>query len=698
MMGIPYGEVDKIAKMIPEKIGITLKNALILSRELAELRKSDKRVAKLLDYAMTLEGLSRHCSTHAAGVVIAPTALTNYVPLFKGSKDEITTQYDMKMVEKIGLLKMDFLGLRTLTVIDDCLKMVKENHDVDIDIDNVELDDPEVYKIFATGNSVGVFQFESSGMRDYLRKLKPTNFTDITAMNALYRPGPLDSGMINIYVDCKNGSKKQVFLHPILEDILGDTYGVIVFQEQVLKIANLFAGYSLGKADLLRKAMGKKDAELMAQQKKEFIAGADKKKIDRKISEEVFNQIETFARYGFNKAHSTCYAFIAYQTAWLKNYYPKEFMAALMTSEINSSDRIYLLMEDCRRLKIEVLPPDMNESQIDFSVVNEKIKFGLKAVKNVGDAPARAIVKEREAGGKYNTLSDLVRRVDVKTINRRTLESLIAAGASDSMEGFRSQKFALVEEMLEFGHKVRLTDNSHDLFAAQGQSVERVAPALKDISEWTTAEKLRKEKEMLGFYVSGHPLDKFKNELRSLTSLNLSNLGNVPDDREVSVGGIVAVVRKNTDKKGNQMAFATIEDYSGNAELIIFSSCYEKCQDLLKIDSMVLVTGRVSTRENEAPKIIVNEIAPIEKLTEHFKCQLVIKVDENYSDTILEEVFSSLEKYKGDTPVLIAAKQNGSEVFIRSRKYNVRIDFELLNSLKDKLGESEVFLRPLNRI
>ncbi|MDF1545252.1 MAG: DNA polymerase III subunit alpha [bacterium] len=697
VLSIPYGEVDKIAKLIPEGPGVTLKNAIAKVPELKELRNSDQNIKKLLEYGLTLEGLARHCSTHAAGVVIAPSALTNYVPLFKGSKDEITTQYDMKMVEKIGLLKMDFLGLRTLTVIDDAIRMIEEIHGEKIDIDNIGLEDGSIYEIFARGDTIGIFQFESSGMRDYLRRLAPSNFTDITAMNALYRPGPLDSRMIDVYIDRKQGTVKVEFMHPILEEILGSTYGVIVFQEQVLKIANNLAGYSLGKADLLRKAMGKKDAALMAQQKEEFLKGADSKKIDRKVSEEVFHQIETFARYGFNKAHSTCYAYIAYQTAWLKKYYPHEFMAALMTSEINDSDRVYILLDECRRMNIKILPPDINESGIEFSVVDKRIRFGLKAVKNVGEGPSRAIVREREAHGPFAELSDLVSRAPARSLNRRTLESLISGGACDSLKGSRAQKHAAVEAMLEFGNKVAGQMSTTDLFSASGQTLERVAPELPEVPNWTTSETLTNEKAMLGYYISGHPLDKYRNTLKSFTTQEVGQLSAVTDGREVTVGGIVASVKQMTDKRGNAMAFATLEDYSGKVELILFSSCYEKCKECVEVDRMVLVTGRVSTREEEAAKIIGNEVMPLEKLTERFNCQLVIKISSDRGDTTIDSVVSSLEKHKGNAPVLIAARENGCEVYIKSKRYSVDIDFELLNDLKELLGESEAYLRPMNK-
>jgi len=698
VLGMPYADVDKIAKMVPEGPGVTLEAALSKVPELKELKEKDKRVEKLIDYSLTLEGLARHCSTHAAGVVIAPSALTNYVPLFKGTKNEITTQYDMKMVEQIGLLKMDFLGLRTLTVIYDALKMIKENYpDIIIDIDNIPLDDENVYKLFARGETIGVFQFESPGMREYLRKLGPENITDITAMNALYRPGPLDSGMIDTYIERKKGAKDIQYLHPKLEKILGSTYGVIVFQEQVLHIANALAGYSMGKADLLRKAMGKKDAALMAAQKEEFLGGADKNKIDKKITDDVFHQIETFARYGFNKAHATCYAYVAYQTAWLKHYYPQEFMAALMSSEINNTDRIYQLLEECRRMHIQVLPPDINESKTDFTVVEGKIRFGLMAVKNVGQGPADAIARERELDGPFHILADLVSRLPAKALNRRTLESLISAGACDSLDGNRAQKQEAIEMMLEYGHKVAVKTSTHDLFADTSGSIARVAPQLPDIPEWSNSKKLAEEKAMLGYYISGHPLDKYRDELAYFATYRIGDLKHAVDGKEVTIGGIITAVKTMLDKKGNMMAFVTIEDYTGSVELIVFSSCYEKCREFIADERMILFSGRVSTKEGENPKVIGSEAMPLEKLTERFNCQLVIKIDSDCTDKTIDMALESLEKYKGNAPVLLAARENGSEVYIKSEKYSVNLDFTLLNALKEILGESAAYLRPLNK-
>jgi DNA polymerase-3 subunit alpha len=694
VLAIPYGEVDKIAKMIPLGTDMTLDKALAQVSELTIMAEADGRIARLLNYSRTLEGLARHCSTHAAGVVIAPSALTNYVPLFKGSKDEVTTQYDMKMVEEIGLLKMDFLGLRTLTVLDDALRMIKENHGEEIDLDAIGLEDEKVFRLFQRGETIGVFQFESAGMREYLRKLKPTTFTDLTAMNALYRPGPLDSGMIDEYIKRKAGAAKSEYLHPALKDILGSTYGVIVFQEQVLKIANKLAGYSLGSADFLRKAMGKKDANLMAQQKEEFLAGTNKNGVDQKIAEEIFHQIETFARYGFNKAHSTCYAYVAYQTAWLKVHYPREFMAALMTSEITDSDRINIFLEECRRAKIAVLPPDVNQSKISFTVIDDTIRFGLLAVKNVGEGPAGAVVEEREENGHFAGLDDLVSRVPPRMMNRRTLESLIAAGACDTLPGNRAQKTEVVEKMLEFGHRVYEQSNTHDLFATGGV-VQRVAPPLPEIPEWSTSELLRREKQMLGFYISGHPLDKFRDELACFATGNNASLAEVADGREVTAGGIVTEVKKMLDKKGNMMAFATIEDFTGSVGLLLFASIFETCKDFLEVDRNILVTGKVNTREGEAPKIIAGEVLALENLSERYNCQLVIKVAADCSDSMIDMALASLEEYPGTAPVLLAARENGSEVYIKSKKYSVRADFELVGRLKELLGDSSAYLRPM---
>jgi len=695
VLGMPYGEIDRIAKMIPNEIGISLAKALVQNPDLKELVDNDVRIKKLLDLSQTLEGLARHASTHAAGVVIAPSDLTNYIPLFKGSRGETTTQFDMKMTEEIGLLKMDFLGLRTLTVMKDCLEMIDQIHDKKIDIDTIELKDKKVYKLFARGDTVGVFQFESSGMQGYLRALRPDNLNDLIAMNALYRPGPLDMGMIDIYIDRKQGRQEVDCMHPLLEKILEPTYGVIVYQEQVLQIANRLAKYSLGRADILRKAMGKKIAEMMAAQEKEFLEGCESNKVDAKIARKVFDQIEAFARYGFNKSHSTGYAYVAYQCGWLKTHYPKEFMAANMTSEMDSSKRINILMEDCRRMGISVLPPDINESEQGFSVKDGKIRFGLLAVKNVGVGPVTSIIEARNKDGDFTSFADFVSRVNMKGLNRRTIESLISAGALDSMEGNRAQKASVVESMLEFGQKVQKSENAVDLFASEGQQIERKEPDFPDISEWSLTQKLNNEKEILGYYVSGHPLDRYRLELEAFSGLDTSNLIESKDGREVLLGDIISGVNLKTDKRGNRMAFATVEDFKGTTEAIIFSDCFEKSKDYIQTEEMVMFIGRVSTREDEDPKIIANEIFPLESLSSRFNCQLTVKFDEDITEKKLDAVISAMEKHTGRVPLVIETRRNGDVYYIRSKSIQVSPNNQLMSRLKELLGDFSAYLQPI---
>jgi DNA polymerase-3 subunit alpha len=693
VLAMPYSEVDKIAKLIPAVPDMTLAKAVKQTPELKQLIESDKRIEKLIQLSKTLEGLTRHASTHAAGVVIAPNDLTDYVPLFKGSKGEKTTQYDMKCVEQVGLLKMDFLGLRTLTVLDDTVKMIADSRGDKVDLEKLDLDEEEIYRLFGAGRTIGIFQFESGGMRDYLCKLKPTKLTDLIAMNALYRPGPLDSGMIDIYINRKHGKEKVTYDHPILERILDDTYGVIVFQEQVLKIANRMAGYTLGQADLLRKAMGKKDPEIMHAQKKRFVEGAVKNKVDQKVAERIFDLIETFARYGFNRAHSTCYALLAYQTAWLKVHYPHEFMASLLTSEMGDSDRVVVLMEECRNMDIEVMPPDINESLGNFTVVEDKIRFGLMAIKNVGAGPVGHIIQAREEGGRFTSLADFVSRVDLHALNKRALESMISAGALDSVHPNRRAMMEVLESMISFGHNLQATSHTVDMFGAGTEDATRKAPDLPEIEDWPVSAKLKSEKEMLGFYVSGHPLARYRRELKHFSGLSTSQIQNVSDGREVRMGGIVQSVKVMLDKRGNQMAFVTIEDFSGSVELIVFSDCYEKTKSFLKVDGIVLASGRVSTREGQEAKLIASNLLPLDRLSEFVNCRLVLSIKKADYDRV-SEWWSFLEANRGDKEVIVLASNNGEELQIRPKNLRVRLDGKVVDSLKEMLGESRVYLAP----
>lgn len=692
VLAMPYGEVDKIAKMIPAAPDMTLAKAIGQNSELKELIESDVRVEKLITLSKTLEGLTRHASTHAAGVVIAPADLTDYVPLFKSSKDEITTQFDMKWVENIGLLKMDFLGLRTLTVIHDALEMIKSGQGKEIDLDNIDLDDEKIYQLFGNGNTIGVFQFESSGMRDYLCKLKPTVLTDLVAMNALYRPGPLDSGMIDIYINRKHGKEKVSYEHPLLEKTLKDTYGVIVFQEQVLHIANRLAGYSLGQADILRKAMGKKIASMMAEQKKIFIAGALKNKVEKQVAEHIFELIETFARYGFNRAHSTCYALVAYQTAWLKVYYPHEFMAAALTSEMGDSDRVVILMEECRRMGIEVLPPDINESLGNFTVVENKIRFGMLAIKNVGKGPVEHIITAREQGGKFESLADFVSRVDLHALNKRALESMIKAGTFDSQHSNRQAMLEKLDEMVNFGQGIQKDSHTVDMFGSGKEDQTRRAPDIETTGpDWSLSQRLNYEKEMLGFYVSGHPLSTYRHELEQFATIDTLHLTEAADGREVYLGGIIQTIKVLPDKRGNQMAFVTVEDFKGSLELILFSDCYENSKEFIKVDGVILASGRISTREGQAAKLIVDRVAPLDRLAEYYNCRLVLNLDRKDYER-LPDFWPLLQANQGDQEVRIRTRCNGEEVWIRPRHLKVRLTGEMVGNLKELLGDNKAYL------
>jgi DNA polymerase-3 subunit alpha len=696
VLGMPYSEVDRIAKMIPFEIDMTLKKALEVQPDLARLSESDPQIKRLISLSQTLEGLTRHASTHAAGVVIAPTKLTEFVPLYMSAKDEITTQYDMKGIEDIGLLKMDFLGLRTLTVIDDTLRMLREDRNVNVDIDRIPLDDKKVFDLFSNGETVGIFQFESSGMRDYLKKLKPEILDDLTAMNALYRPGPLDSFMIDEYIQRKHGDKKIEYEHPLLEPILKETYGVIVYQEQVLKVASDLAGYSLGKADILRKAMGKKKAEMMAEQRNEFVKGAKGTGITEKKADRIFDLIATFARYGFNKAHSVGYAYIAYQTAYLKAHYPVEFMAATLSSEIGNSDRIVTLMEECKRMGIQVLPPDVNESVGKFKVFGDKIRFGLEAVKNVGESAINSIVAARERYGKFTSIFQFCEEVDLRAVNKKAVESLICAGAFDSVHKNRARILAGVELAMNYGQSVQKDKikGQTTLFDLEsGGNLIQKEPELLPIPEWPRSQILAKEKEMLGFYVSGHPLTKYEEELKTFSTFSTQTIEAVSDGQEVILGGIIAGVKLNIDKKGNQMAFATLEDFLGTVEVLVFSDCFEKRRTLVRNGSMVLIRGRASTREGEKAKVVAFDVISLDKVYQEMNGFLHLKIGSQIAgDDFIPQIKNILSAHQGKSGVILHMRTQKEELKMKVKNIKVQLSRELLNKLREGLGKENVYL------
>jgi DNA polymerase-3 subunit alpha len=695
VMGMSFAEVDKIAKMIPNDIGITLEKALGASAELQQASRADERVGRLLDHARTLEGLSRHASTHAAGVVIAPGPLTDFVPLYRTSRDEITTQYDMKAVEKIGLLKIDFLGLRTLSVIEDAARMIRENRGVAVDIEGVPLDDPAVYECFARGETVGIFQFESGGMREYLRKLRPDRFEDLIAMNALYRPGPLGSGMVDDYIERRHGQKAIAYPHPALEPILKSTYGVIVYQEQVMQIASALAGYTLGGADLLRRAMGKKIPEEMKKQRKTFIGGATKRGVDRDTAEKIFDLMEYFAGYGFNKSHSAGYALVAYQTAYLKTHYPVEFMAATLTSEMDDSDRVMALMSECRRMGVAVDPPDVNSSKAGFVAVGDRIRFGLAAVKGVGRAAVASIVSARERVGRFEDLFQFCREIDSGAVNRKALEGLICAGAMDALASHRAQcHAALAGAMARVQKEQRAANHGQaSLFDAIEGHADARAPALPETTPWPEAERLRLEKDALGFYVSGHPLASVERELKSLASVTAEGLDHVGDDQSVTIGGIVVGVRRQLDKKGKTMARVVMEDFTGTFTSLVFSRLYEEAGALLADEARLLITGRASAREGERAAVIAESVQTLDDAFRGLDLHLRVG---GSADLEIDRLKGLLETHPGDSRVVLHVAHDSGErkrpVIIRLRETRVDPDPTLVEALRGMLGADAVWL------
>ncbi len=610
-LNMPYGDVDRIAKLVPGELGITLHRALEINGELKTLYQADPEIKKLLDLAMSVEGLPRHASTHAAGVVIANEPLTHYVPLQNSSEGFVTTQYDKDRIEEIGLLKMDLLGLRTLTVIGDALDLIKENRGLTVDIDAIPLGDPKTSAMLSAGDTAGVFQMESSGMTNLVKELKPERFEDLIPLVALYRPGPLGSGMVTDFINGRHGRKKVTYLHPLLEPILKDTFGVILYQEQVMQIASTLAGFTLGQADLLRRAMGKKKPEVIAAQRENFMKGAAEHGLSPKLAEEIFNLIAHFADYGFNKSHSAAYALVAYQTAWLKANYPQEFMAALLTSVMGANDKVGFYIEECRRMGLAVLPPDINASSAGFTVDGQAIRFGLAGVKNVGDNAIAGILAVRAEGGRFASLVDFCSRIDMRLVNKRMLESLIKCGAFDSFGWKRSQLLAALDQAAEVA-ACRQRDRDSGQLGLFGDDCDAgaddIAPPRLD--ELPPAELLAMEKEMTGFYVTGHPLDQYREIMKSYTAVGLLSGGEYGDGQPVRVAGLVAGAKRITTKSGDMMCFVNLEDFTGQVEVVVFPRLFDKVNRIVLPDAAVAVSGRLNVGE-ETVKIIAEDIVPL---------------------------------------------------------------------------------------
>ena len=694
VLGMPYAEVDRIAKMVPPDLGITLKAAQERNPELATLAETDPKVRELLDHGMTLEGLARHASTHAAGVLIAPGRLVDYVPLYRSSRGEVTTQYDMKSVEKIGLLKMDILGLRTLTVIENTLRLIAEGGGPAMRSSEVPLEDPGVFEMLSLGHTVAIFQLESAGMRDLLRRLRPTCFDDIVAVNALHRPGPLGSGMVDDFIARKHGRKKIEYLHPLLEPILKETYGVILYQEQVMRIAAEMGGFSLGQADILRRAMGKKEPEAMARQRERFLGGAAERGIDKRVAERMFDLMAHFAGYGFNKSHSAAYALLSLRTAYLKAHHPREFMAATLSSEMGNSDRVLVLIDECRRMGIPVLPPDVNESAESFTVVPRGIRFGLSAVKNVGASAAAAVVEARRREGQFRSLRHLATVTDLRGINRRVLESLVMAGAADSFGGHRAQLLAEAPRALEAGLRIQ-RDEARGQASLFGESeVEISAAPLPEVEAWSAEEALRHEREALGFYLSSHPLDQYREEVEVCSTHAVADLRDLGDGMAVRLGGLLTQVKSTLDRKGNTMAFVTLEDFTGNVETIVFSDPYDKYHKLLRPESAVLLSGRTSSREDEEPKVIVQSVLALSEALDRVPATVHLRVDpDRIDDAFLDSLGRLTEQYPGNSRVLfhlVAEDESELEMGARHRRISPRR--EVVDALSRLAGEGNAWV------
>lgn len=602
-------EADVIAKMIPSRINITIEEALQTSQELKELAKREKNVKRLFEVSQKLEKLVRHPSTHAAGVVMSPEPLTNIVPLYKDSKSGvISTQYQAKDLEEVGLIKMDFLGLKNLTIIRRCLKEIEKSGLPCPDMDRLDLEDREVYTLLSRGRSAGVFQLESSGMQNLLKRLAPSRFDDIIAVLALYRPGPLDSGMLDEFIERKHGRKPIVYPDDRLKTVLEETYGVIVYQEQVMEIARIISGFSMAEADNLRKAMGKKKPEILEEAKEQFIEGAVKRKVIRKDAEEIFELIKTFGRYGFNKSHSTAYALLAYQTAYLKVHYPVYYLASLLSGELNDTDKIAQYVAEAREMQIEVFAPDINRSGVMFQVENGSIRYALSAIKNVGESAARLIAEQRE-NGFYTSLFDFVSRVDLRLVNRRVIESLVKSGAVDCFGETRRTLFENVEMALEYGASIQgdRLKGQNSLFEEEEGSIAQRFLEMKESQEWTEGEVSENEREAIGFYFKAHPLLRYQKTIRQYGALNISDLREMKLESPVVVFGVIVSVKSITTKDNKRMAFLTIEDVTGTIEIVLFPSVYERCGKYVEDRNIIIVCGRVNAGKILADKIFFPE-------------------------------------------------------------------------------------------
>jgi DNA polymerase-3 subunit alpha len=694
-LDIPFGECDRIAKMVPAALDMTIDRALLESPPLKALYDKEDRIRQLLDVSKRLEGLTRHASVHAAGVVISPRPIVEFSPLGRTKDNEIVTQYAMDEIGAIGLLKMDFLGLKTLTLLSDCVAALKRDTGEAPDLDHLPLDDPETYALFAAAKTDGVFQFESSGMKDILRKLKPDRFEDLIALNALFRPGPIGSGMIDDFIERRHGRKPIEYAVPQLEGILGVTYGVIVYQEQVMQIASQLAGFTLGEADLLRRAMGKKKRDVMAAQRDKFVAGAKERRISEKDAKKIFDLMEYFAGYGFNKAHSTAYALVAYQTAWLKVHHPRHFMAALLTAEKENTDNIVKYIGSCRAMAIPVLPPDLNRSELDFTVEGEGLRFGLGAVKNVGETAVTTILEARRRLGRLGSVAGLCREVDGRVLNKRVIESLIKAGALDTLGPSRAVLAAGVDRAMEAAQRAKSDRESGQGGLFGGGAAAPVEEAPGAAEEWPTATLLSYEKETLGFYLSGHPLQDEAPRLRGLVSHTTASLQEVQRPGPATLAGIVSALKKRRTKKGDAMAVFNLADLEGSVEVIVFPEAFARQRSLLEEDAALLVTGTVEVDEDRR-RLIVETLLPLAQAEEKKAREVVLSLpEEGLEPGAAERLRTLLSDRPGPCPVYLeVTRPEGFRATLKAAgALKVSPSRDLTLALEGVLGKGSVRFR-----
>ncbi|MEX2270388.1 MAG: DNA polymerase III subunit alpha [Vicinamibacterales bacterium] len=711
VMGLSVADADRVAKLIPNQLEMTLDKAVEDNPALKDLEARDPTVGQLMKTARRLEGMTRHASVHAAGVVIAPRPIVEFAPLYKSAKDEITTQWAMKEIERVGLLKMDFLGLSTLTLLTDAVAEIERTEGVKVDLDDLPLDDARTYQLFSEGQTAGVFQFESSGMRDTLRKAKPQVLEDLIALNALYRPGPLRGGVVDDYIKRKHGTIEVKYELPQMEPVLKETYGVIAYQEQVMRLASDLAGFTMGESDLLRKAMGKKDAAVMARQRDRFMDGCRARGINEKKAAKIFDLMEFFAGYGFNKSHSTTYAYLAYQTAYLKANYPRHFMAALLTIEAQNTEKLAMYLAEARDLGVPVLPPDINRSNLAFTVQPEGVRYGLAAVKGAGDGAIQSLLAARtELGGRVTSLYSLAEHLDLRLVNKRVLESLVKGGAFDSLlEGrvpepanLRARLFAAIDRALEHGsRRQRDRDGGQaSIFGGEiledgGGGAERdVLSELPDAAAWTNAQQLAFEKEALGLYMSGHPIEQYKPDLAAYGAKGLAELtGSVEN---CAIGGIVTGLRSVRTRRGDPMAVFMLEDESGTVETVVFPEAFARAQQLIRADAMLVVRGRFE-KDDDTCRLVASDVTSIELMREKVAREVRIRVSmPPHTRGTLEALADILSRHRGDRKVSleIESKDNGRSYRVRaSTPQRVRPSDRLVSEVEALVGAGTVVIR-----